>query len=487
MRIFICLILSFSLFSIELHAQGLPGSGNCASGFNQGYIDIPNFPQLQMPLTIMAWVKTPPSPSPGVFPNIFSSAQSTPSSGYVGFWLAFSDASTNPQISFSISNGGGCFHSACRRTYTAQFPAHLFNQWVHLAVIISSPTQAQIFINGVSMSITTSGNQNINSIKYPTSAGGNLARIGASMQNILHRYNGEIDELSIWNVALTPSQVQGFMCKKTPPTTPGLIAYYKFDEPNATVPVQDASTPQYNGTTAGGGPMTRPFSGAPIGDESDYTYSLGTMPTLHHSNTSGDSIFATLSPANAQGLHFYTVNARPNHLNGFAGDTNTAFERYYGYYVVQNAPSQNHLVSVNAYSNPGPISLHHRLNNAESIWDTLPIVPSGSGLNFNFTEPTTEFIFGMESGISVNLFDRTDVRIFPNPSKGFITIENIPESLSGLQISVFDVQGKIIKTQNFQTNESTVRLDLSQLAPGEYFIYLNHPLGRMIKSILIMN
>lgn len=470
------------LFSNSVKAQNLPGSGNATSGFDPAYIDLPNFPQLQFPITIMTWMKTPPSPGSGVFPTLFSSAQSTSFSGYVGYWLAFNDAPSS-SISISIGNGGGCFHGACRRTYTAPFPSHLFNSWVHVAVVMQSAAQVSIYINGISSNLTTTGNSNINSISYPSSST-NTARLGASQQNILHRYYGQLDEFSVWNTALTEPQVREFMCKKIPTHASSLVAYYNFDEENPTDPVLDASTPAYNGSVVGGS-IPRVPSGAYIGDESDFSYNISLFGSLTHANSSGDSIFAAVTPTNIEGIHIYTVNERPNHVNGFT-DPNKAYERYYGYFVVQNSNPSTINLAIDAKSNPLPTSVKNRSSNAAPNWNSMPFTASGSTLTFDFTQPASEFIFEMQSGISVNLFEKSDIRVFPNPSHGVFSIENIPPGLDNVSITVSDVNGKIIKKTVLALSTTFASLDLSNIESGTYFLHLSHSLGQMTKPILII-
>ena len=42
-------------------------------------------------------------------------------------------------------------------------------------------------------------------------------------------FDGNIDEVSIWNIALTQSQIQSGMLSPVNPSATGLIAYYDFD------------------------------------------------------------------------------------------------------------------------------------------------------------------------------------------------------------------------------------------------------------------
>ncbi len=392
-----CLSFLFFLLvinSLKICAQTLPGSGNAAVNFNPGYIDVPNFPNQPLPFSIMAWIRLPQAPPSGIAFPIFSSSQGAPGFGYRGFWFQVNPAAGGgATLVISYGNASGCFNPNCRRSFRIPIQAHYINNWIHVAAVVTSSTQGQLYINGVSSPPIIDGNASVTSIAYPPASQTNVARIGAYAQPQLDRFNGDIDEMSIWSVALTQAQVREFMCKKIPPTTPGLLAYYKFDEPNATVPVQDASTPAYNGTTMGG-PMTRPLSGAFIGDESDFSYNVSAVNPLLHVNTWGDSILAAPFSPNIQGIQMYTVNVRPNHLNGFGNDTACLSDRYHGYYVARSSAVASN-VSINANTNPGAISVRRRLNNAGPTW--LPVTPIpgvGPGLTFNFTGVGSEFMFG---------------------------------------------------------------------------------------------
>ena len=66
------------------------------------------------------------------------------------------------------------------------------------------------------------------------------------------------------------------------------------------------------------------------------------------------------------------------------------------------------------------------------------------------------------------VFYRRDLTVFPNPSKGKVTIE-IPEGING-QLYVFDMQGKEV-TKNIEINNRyETQLDLSNLSSGSYTI-----------------
>lgn len=88
----------------------------------------------------------------------------------------------------------------------------------------------------------------------------------------------------------------------------------------------------------------------------------------------------------------------------------------------------------------------------------------GSLIEWNFT------IGNVFTGVQETMSD-AEVLVFPNPTNGQVTID-----LSGLDyktttIEVIDITGKVIHTESFGNNtEARVTVDLSQHAPGIYFV-----------------
>jgi hypothetical protein len=68
--------------------------------------------------------------------------------------------------------------------------------------------------------------------------------------------------------------------------------------------------------------------------------------------------------------------------------------------------------------------------------------------------------------------------VFPNPTKGELTVQ-LAQSLEGTTtISVMDISGKLIEKQVFTATESTLTLSLAHLISGVYFIQLTTPNGQ---------
>ncbi|WP_142724399.1 LamG-like jellyroll fold domain-containing protein [Chryseobacterium sp. ON_d1] len=86
--------------------------------------------------------------------------------------------------------------------------------------------------------------------------GGNMVRLGA-FNNAANSFTGTMDEVRIWNRALSPSEITSTMNCELPDPVAGLVAYYKFNQGiananNASVTtLQDSSGNNYNGTLNG--------------------------------------------------------------------------------------------------------------------------------------------------------------------------------------------------------------------------------------------
>lgn len=65
-----------------------------------------------------------------------------------------------------------------------------------------------------------------------------------------------------------------------------------------------------------------------------------------------------------------------------------------------------------------------------------------------------------------------EIRIFPNPSMGKITITSKPEN-SISKISIFDLTGKCILSKEFPSAPTNLKLDLATLETGIYYLVIN--------------
>jgi large repetitive protein len=99
------------------------------------------------------------------------------------------------------------------------------NQWSHVAGVYDGVTM-QIFVNGVLDNTSTAESGNIDYIDSWLSIG---AYKDDNEQGVL---NGLIDEVRLWNVARTATQIRDEMTRPLVGNESGLVAYYRFDQSN---------------------------------------------------------------------------------------------------------------------------------------------------------------------------------------------------------------------------------------------------------------
>ncbi len=147
------------------------------------------------------------------------------------------------------------------------------NTWEHVAAVRRAGTW-ELYINGVQKSLV--GNPGANTPTTSTIIGS-----GSSPQC----FNGQIDEVRIWNVARTQAQIQASMNYPLTGTEFNLVAHYNFDQSSGTN-LPDLAGGDNNGTltnmtgsewTASGAPVpvTPPGNGLSFDGSNDYVQISG--------------------------------------------------------------------------------------------------------------------------------------------------------------------------------------------------------------------
>ncbi|TAG93372.1 MAG: BspA family leucine-rich repeat surface protein, partial [Bacteroidetes bacterium] len=190
-------------------------------------------------------------------------------------------------------------------------------KWTHIAAVFTSSGTFQTYIDGVA---TGSGG----SIAITTNTH-NLT-IGLRTDNNFP-FNGQIDEVSIWNTARLQPQIQASMCSKLTGIEAGLVGYFRLDENTGTVTENEA----YNATTDGilVSSPTWATSTAPLGDVSANTYG-GSSVTL----TDTDVLTADDFSGTPIGVHIYKIKQAPNNVTAPANYASVYNSRYFGMFIV---------------------------------------------------------------------------------------------------------------------------------------------------------
>lgn len=84
--------------------------------------------------------------------------------------------------------------------------------------------------------------------------------------------------------------------------------------------------------------------------------------------------------------------------------------------------------------------------------------------------------------LSVDDFVSSKFSVFPNPATDIVMITN-SENIGIEQVEVFDVSGKIIKSQNFNS-ENEVLLNIGDFAVGMYLLHIKTNEGKAVKKMV---
>ena len=97
--------------------------------------------------------------------------------------------------------------------------------WVHLATTYSSSGEMINYLNGEQVGSITVFPQN------PVSPSTEAFIIGRAPWDFAWAFNGDIDEIRIWNVQHSQEEIKNYMFKELQGNESGLLAYYNFNTP----------------------------------------------------------------------------------------------------------------------------------------------------------------------------------------------------------------------------------------------------------------
>jgi chitodextrinase len=148
--------------------------------------------------------------------------------------------------------------------YTTAPQSSLEGGWHHLAVTYDGRGGATaangitFYVDGVAVALTRANHASYVAMENWTVP----LQIGRESTSF-RQYNGAFDELRIWNVARTQSQIQLQMGSELSGTEPGLVAYWRFNEGIGATVADDSpgghpATLFNNPTWLSGGPMEPP-------------------------------------------------------------------------------------------------------------------------------------------------------------------------------------------------------------------------------------
>ncbi len=113
--------------------------------------------------------------------------------------------------------------------------------WLHLAWSFDTVTGLSFTVNGVQKKVQMGGT------KLTLDLTPGIVTLGLS-QNFgsAQGWDGVMDEVKIWSVSKTPAEIAAGMRVVPKPNTPGLVAYYRFNEGTGTTVADEAKKPSHS-------------------------------------------------------------------------------------------------------------------------------------------------------------------------------------------------------------------------------------------------
>ena len=205
----------------------IPGE-NCALQFDgvDDFINIDDggflsFEASQEPYTVSCWVNMTSLPTYGDAEIIIDRNKTFNSPTSYTIYYRSIDSAQGEINSFQFLMWNGYEHGA-NFTHVTGTTKPTINKWYHIAVVLDTTT-IKLYVNG---SLEDQGDIYFGGTK--NTEGTSIGRFaGAYYGNYL---NGKVDEVRIWNIARTQTEIQQDMFHKLSGDEPGLVAYWNFDE-----------------------------------------------------------------------------------------------------------------------------------------------------------------------------------------------------------------------------------------------------------------
>lgn len=362
---YILFFLCISALSPVQAQSALPGSGNCLQldGINDHLLAGQSNRGVTNKLTVEAWIKTS------------SNALS---------WIAGKYSNSNGEdagYELLLSNGYAVLYgregSNIYRSSGLSTTRVSDNRWHHIAGVFDNG-RWEIWVDGMLENrLETNYTQGSLATQVP------YLSIGFYQEFNNLFFQGNIDEVRIWNTVRTRQEIRQNMCLKLSGKEPNLVGYFTFDTANNNefpdYSLSQLSAQVINTNTS----QALTTSGAPLGNESrEFYLSDWSQVLLEIAGSTGQETFQVFNPsANTKGLHLYRVDGVPNSRSGINSGDSPAY--YYGVFTVGSAQALTYTVNYKAFQTNTCYLLYGRPDNAVMNWMLLPTAnaPGSATLN----------------------------------------------------------------------------------------------------------
>lgn len=306
------------------------------------------------------------------------------------------------------------------------------NQWHHVAATKDGSGNVTLYIDGVQ------DGTGVDILPYVNSN----STIGERISTNSGHFNGNIDEVRIWNISRTQTAIQSTMNQELVGNESGLIAYYNFNQGIAEGNNAGVTTLN-DGTSNGNNGTLTDF--ALIGSTSNWVASNAFLPV---------ELISFGANLLSERIKLNWITASELNNSGFEIQKS---ENGADWEIISFTEGRGASIEINEYE----------------YTDRTPF----SGINYyRLKQIDFDGAFEYSKVIEVNFSKERKLQFYPNPANDKIKIGGIEEG----EIVIMDHFGRTILQTNYKGSE----LDISDLANGLYFVKVNSGNQIWIKRLI---
>jgi hypothetical protein len=221
--------------SIQSNAQCTANTKSITLNGTSSYVSFAtdNNLQLDSAITVEAWIK-PTAFGPNHYSNSIACKHSWSLNGEQGFVLR---CGASGQLSFTFCGVDTLGNPMSWQPIISPANVLTLNTWAHVAASFDGDS-SRLFVNGIKVASQYFRGTMKPNTSYPMRIG----RLSDAVQTDARAFNGQIDEVRIWNIAKPQAEILAGYNRHISPTSNGLVGYWNFNiASGTTVPDQTSS------------------------------------------------------------------------------------------------------------------------------------------------------------------------------------------------------------------------------------------------------
>ena len=221
--------------SIQSNAQCTANTKSITLNGTSSYVSFAtdNNLQLDSAITVEAWIK-PTAFGPNHYSNSIACKHSWSLNGEQGFVLRCGGSG---QLSFTFCGVDTLGNTMSWQPIVSPTNVLTLNTWAHVAATFDGDS-SKLFVNGIKVASQYFRGTMKPNTSYPMRIG----RLSDAAQSDARAFNGQIDEVRIWNIATPQAEILAGYNRHISPTSNGLVGYWNFNISSGTTILDQTSS-----------------------------------------------------------------------------------------------------------------------------------------------------------------------------------------------------------------------------------------------------